>query len=133
MCIVFCRFFVNVCHRTFVSATVHSTLPLTSSFLVTLAVQFFCVLFSAVHVKMCMCFCVCVFVKVLFVYVCVVCVCVCVVCVCECMCVYVSMFVYVCVLLLVSEVKLLDLLEDELPQKPFTKDVVIDHERRPGD
>ena len=43
MCIVFVVFCVNVCHRTLVSATVHTTLPLTSSFLISLAVQFLCV------------------------------------------------------------------------------------------
>ena len=50
-------FFVNFCHWTFFNATVHTTLPLTSSFLITLAVQFlcvsrfcFCVLSGAVYV-----------------------------------------------------------------------------------
>ena len=41
MCIAF--FFVNDCHWTFFNATVHTTLPLTSSFLISLAVQFLCV------------------------------------------------------------------------------------------
>ena len=63
MCIVFLSFFFLcfLCQCLspdfFVSATVHTTLPLTSSFLITLAVQFlcvsrfcFCVLSCAVYV-----------------------------------------------------------------------------------
>ena len=61
MCIVF--FCVNVCHRTlFYNATVHTTLPLTSSFFISLAVQFlcvsrfsFCALSGAVYVYMYLC------------------------------------------------------------------------------
>ena len=60
MCI---GFFVSTCVTGlfFFNATVHTTLPLTSSFLISLAVQFlcvsrfcFCVLSSAVYVYMCM-------------------------------------------------------------------------------
>ena len=50
----------------FFNATVHTTLPLTSSFLISLAVQFlcvsrfcFCVLSGAVYVYVCMCLCMC--------------------------------------------------------------------------
>ena len=102
MCIVFfCRFFFCQCLSLdfFVSATVHTTLLLTSSFLISLAVQFlcvsrfcFCVLSGAVYVYVyayvciCVCVCVCVLVCVyvyvcLYVYMCI-CVFVCVVCVC---------------------------------------------------
>ena len=67
MCIVFLSFFLCQCLSPgfFVSATVHTTLPLTSPFLITLAVQFLCVLFSAVYVYMCMC---------IYMYMCVECV-----------------------------------------------------------
>ena len=50
---------------------------------------------------------------------CCLCMCVCVVCVmCGVLfvCVYVCIYVCMCVLLLVSDVKFLDLFEDELPQ-----------------
>ena len=68
MCIVFCRFLCQcLSPGFFVSATVHTTLPLTSPFLITLAVQFLCVLFSAVYVYMCMCMC-------MYMYMCVECV-----------------------------------------------------------
>ena len=74
----------------FFNATFHTTLPLTSSFLVSLAVQFLCV--SRLYVKMCV---------YVYMYVCVcenVYVCMCVVCVCMCG-VCVSVYVYVCVYL----------------------------------
>ena len=60
------------------------------------------------------------------------------VCVCVCVCMCMCMYVYVCfvaagVLLLVFRGQILGFVRRRTTTEPFTKDVVIDHERRLGD